>query len=416
MLFSTSLVAIVGAGDQPQLSPRRLQVLNTKTRQIICELNFVTAILKVLLNRKRMVVVMETKLHIYDISNMKILHTIDTSPNPRAICAFSPSTKNCFIAYPAGGTLPSAGAAGGAPGGPSGSGPASAGGSGDIFVFDALSLHTVNVIQAHKGAISAVAVSQDGTLLATASSKGTVIRVHTLPKASKSWTFRRGTYPAAILSLAFSVDSKFLCVASATGTVHIFKLDLGAAGGGSGSGSAGSTSSSGYGLVASYLPEVLSQVWEPARDFAHIKLPSPGVPVLCAITPTFSPSPAIEQLSSPSSTHPSASSSSSQSSSSSSSSSSSASSSASSSSSSSSLAPPSSSSSSSSSSSTLSPVPSHSAPSSSPSGLKVLILTGDGFYYQYPLDPAVGGELKLAKEFSLLMEAQDGQEVSAKYV
>ncbi|KAJ1551827.1 autophagy protein, partial [Cladochytrium tenue] len=30
MLFCTSLVALVGAGEQPALSPRRLQITNTK--------------------------------------------------------------------------------------------------------------------------------------------------------------------------------------------------------------------------------------------------------------------------------------------------------------------------------------------------------------------------------------------------
>jgi hypothetical protein len=30
MLFCTSLVAVVGAGDQPTSSPRRLQIINTK--------------------------------------------------------------------------------------------------------------------------------------------------------------------------------------------------------------------------------------------------------------------------------------------------------------------------------------------------------------------------------------------------
>ena len=30
MLFSTSLVALVGAADQPESSPRKLQIVNTK--------------------------------------------------------------------------------------------------------------------------------------------------------------------------------------------------------------------------------------------------------------------------------------------------------------------------------------------------------------------------------------------------
>ena len=33
MLFCTSLIALVGAADQPQSSPRKLQIVNTKVRR-----------------------------------------------------------------------------------------------------------------------------------------------------------------------------------------------------------------------------------------------------------------------------------------------------------------------------------------------------------------------------------------------
>lgn len=34
MLFCTSLVALVGAGEHPSFSPRRLQIINTKVMQL----------------------------------------------------------------------------------------------------------------------------------------------------------------------------------------------------------------------------------------------------------------------------------------------------------------------------------------------------------------------------------------------
>lgn len=40
-------------------------------------------------------------------------------------------------------------------------------------------------IQAHKAPLAALAISSDGSLLASASERGTVIRVHTLPNATK---------------------------------------------------------------------------------------------------------------------------------------------------------------------------------------------------------------------------------------
>lgn len=57
-------------------------VLSRQRQSTICELLFPTAILAVKLNRRRLVVVLEDEIYIYDISNMKLLHTIETSPNP----------------------------------------------------------------------------------------------------------------------------------------------------------------------------------------------------------------------------------------------------------------------------------------------------------------------------------------------
>lgn len=97
MLFCTSLVALVGAADtQPNNSPRKLQIVNTKVswrcfgrqaadaqrQSTICELIFPTSVLAVKMNRKRLIVVLETEIYIYDISTMKLLHTIETGPNP----------------------------------------------------------------------------------------------------------------------------------------------------------------------------------------------------------------------------------------------------------------------------------------------------------------------------------------------
>lgn len=53
-----------------------------KRQSTIVELTFPTAVLAVKLNRKRLVVVLEDQIYLYDISNMKLLFTIETSPNP----------------------------------------------------------------------------------------------------------------------------------------------------------------------------------------------------------------------------------------------------------------------------------------------------------------------------------------------
>lgn len=167
MLYCTSLVALVGAGEQvrrsaiasdplcfyddetkadgqPAFSPRRLRVWNTKTGAAICDLNFVTAVLAVRMNRQRLVVVLERKIYIFDINSMKVLETLDTSPNPQALCVLSPH-DNGHLAFPSG-AVP-----------------------GEIVLYDANNLSVLNAFQAHRGAPVAMAFNAQGTLLATAS-------------------------------------------------------------------------------------------------------------------------------------------------------------------------------------------------------------------------------------------------------
>ena len=183
--------------------------------------------------------VLEEQIFVYDISNMKLLHTIETSPNPNgmprfpcptlfsanlppAICALSPSSDRCYIAYP----RPTS--SNPSPFSPPSHAPPSAGQpaplTGDVLLFDALKLEAVNVVEAHKSPLSHVALNNDGTLLATASDKGTIIRVFSVPGAQKLYQFRRGTYPSRIFSMSFNLMSSLLCISSATETVHIFRL------------------------------------------------------------------------------------------------------------------------------------------------------------------------------------------------
>ena len=100
MLFSTSLLAVVGVGDQPSMSPRRLRIINTKRHSVICEVTFPSTILAVKMNKSRLVVLLQDQIYIYDISNMRLLHTIETTSNPHGLIAMSPSLDNNYLAYP----------------------------------------------------------------------------------------------------------------------------------------------------------------------------------------------------------------------------------------------------------------------------------------------------------------------------
>lgn len=102
--------------------------------------------------------------------------------------------------------------------------------SGSLLIADATTHTPLNVIEAHRAPLSCIAVSSSGTLLATASEKGTIIRVFELPSGKKLAQFRRGTMPARVCSMAFNGTGSLLVVSSVTETVHVFKLSDGARG------------------------------------------------------------------------------------------------------------------------------------------------------------------------------------------
>ncbi|RHY93044.1 hypothetical protein DYB37_001310, partial [Aphanomyces astaci] len=208
MLFSSSLIVLVGAGEQ---------------------------VLLVLHHLSRLVVVLEKKIYIFDINSMQVLNTLDTSSNPKALCVLSPA-DNGYLAFPAGGV------------------------AGEIVLYDAINLSVLNAVQAHRGMPVALAMNATGTF------------------GKKRATFRRGSYPATIYSVAFNPTSTLLCCSSDTGTVHIFSLT------GLESAVTGSYSLSPMlgpvtrlepkaattkAMLSSYLPSSVTRIAEGARDFAY---------------------------------------------------------------------------------------------------------------------------------------------------
>lgn len=78
-------------------------------------------------------VVLESKTHLYELGSMKLLYTLETGPNPRALCALATSDGATAMAVPqhiaAGPT--------GAP-------------TGRVLVFDTASQNPIGVVEAHK--------------------------------------------------------------------------------------------------------------------------------------------------------------------------------------------------------------------------------------------------------------------------
>ncbi|BFZ03446.1 hypothetical protein BsWGS_06485 [Bradybaena similaris] len=254
-LFASSLVALVSSDH-----PRKLDVCHFKKGSEICNYSYSNAILAVKLNRMRLVVCLEESLYIHNIRDMKVLHTIRETPkNPKGICALSPHNDCAYLAYP--GSVQ----------------------AGEVQIFDTMTLRAVINISAHDNPLAAVAFNSQGTQLATASEKGTVIRVFSLPDGAKLFEFRRGLKRCAdIQCLAFSIDSLFLCTCSNTETVHIFKLEDHKDKSQEDTSWMGILNST-FRSSASYLPAGISDVVSQGRSFATARLPHAGLKSVCTI-------------------------------------------------------------------------------------------------------------------------------------
>lgn len=239
-----------------------------------------------------------------------------------AVCALSSDSERAYLAYPSPAPTSSSSPLNSVPSQP----PAPS--TGDVLLFDTKDNTALNVIQAHKSPIAALALNSTGTMLATASDKGTVVRVFSVPGAQKLWQFRRGSQSARIFSINFNLASSLLAVSSDSSTIHIYRLASRQNGGSGGdshllqepsspgfddstpseiSSTSPPPNASGHrsessaaaslrkrslhigksfvGGVGGYLPRSVSEMWEPQRDFAFIKLRSSSVKTVVAMSP-----------------------------------------------------------------------------------------------------------------------------------
>lgn len=96
--------------------------------------------------------------------------------------------------------------------------------NGTVKVYDAWNLRLSATFEAHQAPILKMAMNYEGSKLVTASCKGTVIRVFSLPKGQKLYSFKRGLANAMIYSLNFSRAGNYVVLSSEKGTIHCFSI------------------------------------------------------------------------------------------------------------------------------------------------------------------------------------------------
>lgn len=151
MLSSSNLLAVVGGGPNPQFSPNKVKLWCDVQGRFVGELACSSAVLAVRLRRDLIAVVMERKALVFNFKDLRILRVIETAANPKGLCAVSEWGWSAVFVF-----LGSR--------------------RGEVRIEHHASRRT-KYIEAHESDIACLGLTQDGRFLATASTKGTLVRV-----------------------------------------------------------------------------------------------------------------------------------------------------------------------------------------------------------------------------------------------
>lgn len=201
MLFRCNILAIVGGGSHPKYPTNKVMLWDDHQQKCIGELSFKDTVKAVRLRKDKVIVVLETRIYVYNFSDLKLIDALETIENPKGLCSVSYAPEKTYLACLEKGK-----------------------GMIRINVYDDVECEETRLIEAHNSSVSCITLNFEGTLLATASDKGTIIRLFNPSNGEALQELRRGSDKAEIYSISIDVDSKWLGCTSDKGTVHIFSL------------------------------------------------------------------------------------------------------------------------------------------------------------------------------------------------
>jgi hypothetical protein len=203
LLYRTNISALAGGGPRPRWPEGKAVVWDDASGRPIAELPLRAPVRALALRRDRLAAALDGRVLVYTLEDLRLVHSVETAPNPRGLLALAPGGG-------AGGVLACPGPA-----------------PGEARV-EVLATRRARIVRAsrRRRPLAALALSDDGALLATASEQGTVIKVFSSADGAPLRELRRGADPARVWSLAFSGGAApaWLAASSDKGTAHAWAL------------------------------------------------------------------------------------------------------------------------------------------------------------------------------------------------
>ena len=211
LISLNDIICLVGGGKKPAFPRNTLIIWNMTTESVEKELILEEEIENVKMKHNKIYIVTQSKIYIYEFDNNEQCQTIITYANPRGIFAYAMDANKYIIAYPA----------------ENKPGSVTIKYTNENVVHSGFEVCGINerTINAHEGTIFCLAMNEDGSLLATASKKGTLIRIFSTKDGNKIQEVRRGSDQCEINCIVFHSENKYLACYSDKGTFHLFKLN-----------------------------------------------------------------------------------------------------------------------------------------------------------------------------------------------
>jgi WD40 repeat protein len=200
MYRSSSLIAVIGAGAQSHLSPRKWILIDSKSGHSILDITFKETIVNVFFSKSHLIVVLSKQISIFDLQTMKMMTTVKSTNITVGNVDFVEAIGYTLLAYPS--SQP-----------------------GYVVLMNVTSAQNIENLKAHNSPIELVRFSPDGKYLATCSTYGTNVNVYTINDRKLFCTFKRGNQPVTIMSMNFNASGTLLCVGSRNGTIHVYKVE-----------------------------------------------------------------------------------------------------------------------------------------------------------------------------------------------
>ena len=195
MLQRSNIVFFVGNVDSGEYSKHVLHIWDDSRKKIIGQINFKDMIQNIRVYMHYIFVSTTENLYIYNFDNLQLKHTIPITNNTSGL--FKVIIDKQLLVYPNNNMI-------------------------ELYNWDT---GETTQKKCHQHMIETFSISDDHTLLATCSKKGSLIRIFNIETLTLIKELRRGTDYVTINNITFNKDNTLLLCSSGKGTIHIFSLD-----------------------------------------------------------------------------------------------------------------------------------------------------------------------------------------------